>query len=103
MTVEISVLIAGLGCAFAIYFGLKNNRRADVKEIKEQASMDTLINYKLDNIGSDVKAIKVDITETKDKVERLDRRVVVVEQSTKSAHKRLDDLTNNKKEERLDA
>ena len=102
MTIEVSVLISGIGCAFAIYFGLKNNRRADVKEIKEQASMDTLINYKLDNIGSDVKAIKTDNTETKDKVEKLDRRVVVVEQSTKSAHKRLDSLTN-KKEERLNA
>lgn len=101
MTIEVSLLISGIGCAFAIYFGLKNNRRADVKEIKEQAAMDAIINSKLDNIGNNVKDIKNDMSETKEKLESLDRRVVIVEQSTKSAHKRLDDF--RKKEERLNA
>ena len=46
MTIELSLLIAGLGCAFAIFFGLKNNRRADDKEIADRVARDTKINIK---------------------------------------------------------
>lgn len=90
MNVWVSVLISGIAAAFAIYFGLKNNQRADVKDIEEKAARDAKINIKLDDISSDVKDIKYDVSATNKKVEEIDRRVVVVEQSTKSAHHRID-------------
>lgn len=100
MTIELSLLIAGLGCAFAIFFGLKNNRRADDKEIADRVARDTKINIKLDDISGDVKEIRYDITETKKQVAEMDKRLVIVEQATKSAHHRLDDITNSKKKKK---
>lgn len=90
MTIELTVMISVVSVAFAIYFGLKSSRRTDVKDIEEKAARDAKINIKLDDISSDVKDIKYDISATNKKVEELDKRVVVVEQSTKSAHHRID-------------
>jgi hypothetical protein len=47
---------------------------------------------KLDNISQNVNDIKYDISATKKEVRDLTERVVTVEQSTKSAHHRLDDF-----------
>lgn len=90
MTIELTILVSVVSVAFAIYFGLKSNRRNDVKDIEEKAARDAKINMKLDDIASDVKDIKYDITAVKKDVAKLDKRVVVVEQSTKSAHHRID-------------
>ena len=102
MTIEISVLVGIVSVAFAIYFGLKSNRRNDVKDIQEKATRDATIIVKLDSISGDVKDIKDDMSNINKKVEEIDKRVVIVEQSTKSAHKRLDGLIGVR-EERADA
>lgn len=62
-----------------------------VAEIADRVARDTKINVKLDDIGGDVKEIRYDISETKKQVAEMDKRLVIVEQSTKSAHHRLDD------------
>lgn len=91
MTIEITVLISAVSVAFAIFFGLKSNKRADSAEIADRVARDTKINVKLDDIGGDVKEIRYDISETKKQVAEMDKRLVIVEQSAKSAHHRLDD------------
>lgn len=92
MTIEITVIISAVSVAFAIYFGLKSNHRSDVKEIEDRAANNAKVNMKLDNISQTVNDIKYDITATKKEVKELTERVVSVEQSTKSAHHRLDDF-----------
>lgn len=92
MTIEITILISVVSVAFAIYFGLKSNRRSDVKDIEDRAANNAKVNMKLDNISQTVNDIKYDISATKKEVRDLTERVVSVEQSTKSAHHRLDDL-----------
>lgn len=101
MTIEISVLVGIVSVAFAIYFGLKSNRRNDVKDIEEKAMRDATIITKLDSISVDVKGIKDDMSNINKKVDSIDKRVTIVEQSTKSAHKRLDGITG-KREDRED-
>lgn len=98
MTIEISVLVGIVSVAFAVYFGLKSNRRNDVKDIEEKAARDTKINIKLDDISSDVKDIKQDLSTMSKRVDEIDKRVVIVEQSTKSAHKRLDGIIGQKED-----
>lgn len=98
MTIEISVLVGIVSVAFAVYFGLKSNRRNDVKDIEEKAARDTKINIKLDDISSDVKDIKQDLSSMSKRVDEIDKRVVIVEQSTKSAHKRLDGIVGQKED-----
>ncbi|MBO7734716.1 MAG: hypothetical protein J6S67_19305 [Methanobrevibacter sp.] len=92
MTTYITIIISAVSVSAAIYFGLKSSRRNDVKDIEEKATRDAVINVKLDDISSDVKDIKFDISATNKKVEEIDKRVVVVEQSAKSAHHRIDRL-----------
>lgn len=92
MTIEITVLISAVSVAFAIYFGLKSNRRSDVKEIEERAANNAKVNMKLDTITVAVNDIKYDFTATRNEVKDLRERIVSVEQSTKSAHHRLDDF-----------
>ena len=92
MSIEISLLLTGISVAFAIFFGLKSNRRNDVKDIEERAANNAKVNMKLDTISVAVNDIKYDITATRNEVKDLRERVVSVEQSTKSAHHRLDDF-----------
>lgn len=92
MTIEITILVSVVSVAFAIYFGIKGMRRNDMKDIEERAVQNATINVKLDNISNTVNDIKYDISETKKKVDEIDKRLVIVEQSTKSAHHRLDNM-----------
>lgn len=98
MTIEVTVLISAVSVAFAIFFGLKSNRRNDVKEIEEKATRDATIIVKLDSISVDVKGIKDDMSNINKKVDEIDKRVVIVEQSAKSAHKRLDGIVGNRED-----
>lgn len=98
MTIEVTVLISAVSVAFAIFFGLKSNRRNDVKEIEEKATRDATIIVKLDSISVDVKGIKDDMSNINKKVDEIDKRVVIVEQSTKSAHKRLDGIIGKRED-----
>jgi hypothetical protein len=98
MTIELTILVSVVSVAFAIYFGLKSNRRNDIKDIEERAARDAKINYKLDMIIDDNKLYKQEMVATNKRVEEIDRRVVVVEQATKSAHHRIDRLEGREDE-----
>ena len=94
MTVEISLLLSGISVAFAVFFGIssknRNERKDTEQETEDRASTHTLLMTKLENIADDVKDIKRDYRETNAEVQNLRERVVAVEQSLKSYHKRLD-------------
>ena len=90
MSIEITVLISAVSVAFAIFFGLKNSRRADTKDIEERVKGDTRINMKLDEIVSDVKDVKAELTSMRQDIKSLGDRMIKVEESCKSAHHRLD-------------
>lgn len=92
MTIEVTLLISAVSVAFAIFFGLKSNRRSDVKEIEERAANNAKVNLKLDLIATTVNDIKYDFSTMKKEVQELTERMVTVEQSTKAAHHRLDDF-----------
>lgn len=53
---------------------------------------------KLENINTGITEIKAEMKNVKSDVQELRDRLIVVEQSTKSAHKRLDGLVGNDKE-----
>ena len=54
----ISIMISIVSVSFAVFFGLKNNRRSDEKEIAERIARDTKTDMKLDAIAKDVKEVK---------------------------------------------
>ena len=94
--IEVSMLISIISVFFAVYFGLANKRRNERNdnehEAEERATTNAMVITKLENIGNDVKDIKREYRETRADVQRLSERVVVVEQSLKSCHKRLDEV-----------
>ena len=84
MTIEISILIAVIGC----FVGLGGWLKGRDGKIATDAEWKGTINAKLDvivGIGQDVK-------ELEDKIIIQDKKLGELEQSCKSAHKRLDGL-----------
>ena len=91
MTIEISLLLSGVSVAFAIFFGICSKQRNEKKDTQEErATTDTMVMVKLENIADDLKDIKRESRENREEMKSLRDRVVIVEQSLKSYHKRLD-------------
>ena len=73
--------------------GIRRNQATDDK--KEASEMTTLI-VKLENINNGVNEIKSDMRNMRNDIQDLRDRLIIVEQSTKSAHHRLDGLEGKK-------
>lgn len=98
MTIEVALVISIISVTAAVFFGLKNNKRADTSEAEKKAADSATINVKLDTIAGDVRDIKYDMSAVKKDVQGLSERMVVVEQSTKSAHHRIDEIVKEREE-----
>lgn len=94
MTVEVALVLSfvsvGFGVLSTVFSISRTNRRDTQETAEEKAATNTMLITKLENIADDVKDIKRDYRETREEVQNLRDRVVVVEQSLKSYHKRLD-------------
>ena len=71
--VEIALIVSIVSVSFSVYFGLRNNKRADNKEltseIAERVTWNTKIEYKIDSINTSVTEINNTIAAIVDKVE----------------------------------
>lgn len=81
----ISLLIA----AAALWRNLKGDSKAD------QAAMTTVI-VKLETINDNIKEVRSEMRDVKTDLEEMRERMVKVEQSAKSAHKRIDAITGER-------
>lgn len=92
MTIEIALLISVLSVAFSIYFGLRNSKRNESKDIEERVADSTRINVKLDNISVTTTDVKNEISSMRDEMKSYNERLIKVEESAKQAHHRLDGI-----------
>lgn len=99
MTVEVALIISIVSVVFSVFFGCKNNGRANTKEVEERVAWNTKVDMKLDSIAQtttdikyDVSATKKDVKDLQTNVSHLAERVAKVESSSKQAHKRLDEF-----------
>jgi peptidoglycan hydrolase CwlO-like protein len=91
--IPIGVSILSLIVSAIVGFStIKSRNSSDTKQ--ETTQLTTLI-VKLENINDGVNEIKADMRNMKDDVRELRDRVIKVEESTKSAHRRLDDYFEN--------
>lgn len=90
MSITFNEVLTIISVVAAVYFAFKSNSRANNDEVSKKAQIDAILSQKLDSISDDTKEIRKEITDVKVKVNDLSERVVIVEQSTKSAHHRLD-------------
>lgn len=98
MSIEIGIAISVLSLCFSIFFGLKNNKRNDTKEIEQRTKEHTEVTMRLDEICRNVTDIKADIISSKKDIQLLEIRLTATEASVKSAHHRIDEITKKERE-----
>ena len=89
---QIPYVVSVVALLFSVYQFVKASEKEDTSQI-------TTVLIKLENIAEGVTEIKSDLRSIKQDVQELRERVVAVEASTKSAHKRID-MFEGKTEER---
>ena len=96
MQVEITVIISFLSLCVAGVVAITSIRRNKSTGDKKEASEMTTLIVKLENINNGVNEIKSDMRNMRNDIQDLRDRLIIVEQSTKSAHHRLDGLEGKK-------
>ena len=92
MTIEIDLLISIVSVAFSIFFGVKNSKRTDTKDIEERVKENTRINVKVDNITQTTQEIKSEISSMREDIKSHNDRLIKLEESCKQAHHRIDGI-----------
>ncbi|MEK3887442.1 hypothetical protein [Bacillus sp. FSL K6-3431] len=89
MQIEVGVIGALVGFLIS-YISFMRNRD---KDVKNDAAATAITNTKLDHIGSGVESIRVDMKVNDKRFEKLSEQIIRVDESAKSAHKRIDSMT----------
>ena len=89
---EIALLISIISVAFSVFFGLKDSKKSDVKDIEDRVARDTKTDMKLDEISKDVKEVKETVRNIQNDVKDHEGRIVKLEASYKAEHRRIDEL-----------
>ena len=88
MTIEIGLICTILGATI----GYLTYKRNSTKDLQEGASRQTAVDTKLDYISKGVDDIRIDIKTQDKRITDLAEKVVRIEESTKSAHHRIDSI-----------
>lgn len=99
MKIDIAVILpiaALVVSAIATFTNLRRNRAHDDRQ--EASSLTTLL-VKIENINNGINEIKSDMRGVRADIQDVRERLVLVEQSVKSAHHRIDTLEGGKKNE----
>lgn len=96
--IEITLLISIISVSFSVFFGLKNSRKTDEKDIAERIARDTRTDMKLDEISTNVREVKETVKNIQNDIKDHEGRIVKLESSLKAEHKRLDELIHMNKE-----
>lgn len=96
MEIPVGIISALFGMLLTL---LTFSRNRD-KDVKTDASESAVIRTKLDNIGQAVDLIRIDNKASEQRWSIFSERLIRVEESSKQAHKRLDEITKKKEEAR---
>ena len=97
--IDLSVLLSVISVVVAAAVAVKNIKRSNASDNRQEAANLTTLIVKLENISDGVNEIKSDMRSMKSDIQDLRDRLIRVEQSDKSAHHRLDNLEKKRKEE----
>ncbi len=86
MTVEITLLIAVVSFGIGFIGHWQKTKQITEDKAEEKAEMSTKLNY----IDTGVRDIQLQVRNTDSRLDEFNDRVVRVEESTRSAHKRID-------------
>lgn len=97
MTIEVALLISGVSLAFAIYSGISNMKRNQNADVKKDASEMTTVIVKLENINTGITEIKAEMNSVKNDRKEDREKIIRLDESLKSAWKRIEIIEGNKK------
>ena len=92
MQIEIALLISGLTMAFGIYSGMASIKRHYKNESRKDSAQMTTVIVKLEGISEGISEIKTDLSNVKGDIKEITERLIVAEQSLKTAQKRIGEL-----------
>lgn len=98
MNIDVSQIIAIISTCFAAFFGFQALRRNRTSDDKADATQLATVIVKLDAVGTTVNEIKTDMRTFKTEQQYLRDKIVAIETSLKSAHKRIDGLEGSNDE-----
>ncbi|WP_194190793.1 hypothetical protein [Clostridium chrysemydis] len=98
MNVDITVAIGVAGTLTGIVLGFWKAKKDGDRNIKEDTVQDTVVATKLDYISKGVDDIRLDIKAQDKRISEIVERLIKVEESSKSAHHRIDNIESIKKE-----
>lgn len=90
----ISPIIAALSVTISYFAYQSTKNRNGQNDTKEDVAERTTLIVGIENIKDGIKDIKIELREQRDEMKAMNERLVIVEQSNKSAHKRLDTIEN---------
>ncbi|WP_296791953.1 nucleotide exchange factor GrpE [Ruminococcus sp.] len=92
---EPSVIISILSLAVAAIVGFTNLKRNQATDNRQTAAEMTTVIVKLEALNNNITEMKSDVRNTRADLQEIRDRLIICEQSTKSAHHRIDALENN--------
>lgn len=95
--IEISILISIISVSFAVFFGLKNSKKSDAKDIEDRVARDTKTDMKLDEISKDVKEVKETVRTIQNDVKDHEGRIAKLEASYTRLHERVDNFPHEER------
>ena len=95
--IEITLLISIISVSFSVFFGLKNSRKTDEKDIAERIARDTRTDMKLDEISKDVKEVKETVRNIQNDVKDHEGRISKLEASCNRLHERIDNFPHKER------
>lgn len=98
MNLDVSQIIAIISTCFAVFFGLQALKRSRTTDDKADATQLATVIVKLDAVGTTVNEIKADMRNFKTEQQYLRDKIIAIESSLKSAHKRIDGLEDSNNE-----
>lgn len=90
------ISLIAIGCTIGGFLvGILTFGRNRDKDVRAEATRTAVIETKLDNISSGVKSIQDDFKDNVKLLDEYSKRLTIVEESVKSAHKRVDGIILN--------
>lgn len=89
-------LIGSLGTLFGVVITYLTFVKGRDKEIRSEAAKDATLETQLTHIIGGVDEIKVKMSIDDDKVNRMSNDIIRIDESAKSAHKRIDNIVKGK-------
>ena len=94
----IPIIISVLSLVLSAIVGFSAIASRNTQDDRHATSQITTLIVKLENIADGINEIKSDMRNVKNDIQDLRERLVIVEQSSKSAHHRIDLMTGQERE-----